>query len=410
MSRYLITLAPIDKFFFGGEITFTRSNADDNKKERKLTEAERELKKFDESFSSYVVKSNVFPQQTSLLGMLRFLILSNTKDVFANNRIIKGKENAVSSLIGETSFNLNNNDFSLMKFGKIERISPCFVQRRTENSKWKNLIYAPLDYSLGKISFEQGYSLLDVEKNVIPSIEKYNAKDGLSDLYIEENGIDKLEETDLFKEDPRIGIDRDFKGKTKTGAYYKQIFYRFSNKYKLLKTEEDKNKEDQYAEHDLRFAFYADLDYEFPTDKNFIVSLGGDNSRFTLQAKIVESDTEIKLPEIYSQPKNFDNYCYAKIVLLSDAFIEKEIIRNCLFSINDTVAFRFLTSDVNTQNYYKFSGNNRLQRNDEKYNLYKRGSVFYFADDKQFTTVETALNTKFRFHQIGYNHYKTIKK
>jgi hypothetical protein len=316
--------------------------------------------------------------------MLRFVFLSNS-DCFSGNRIKPGKQADAGRLIGETSFQLDNSDFSGMNFGKIKKIYPCFIRRKTANNDWRDMVFAPLDHKYN-VSFESGSSLLDTEKTAIPVIDNYTSKDGLPHLYI--NETDELEETYVFKEDIRIGIDRDFNGKTKAGAYYKQIFYRF-------------------ADRDLQFAFYADLD-DFPTSENVIVSLGGDNSRFSLKAEQVQGTPKIQLPQKYVEKKNFKD-CYAKIVLLSDAFLEKDAMRECMFSINETVAFRFLTSDVHTENYYKFNGSKKLQRNDKKYNLYGRGSVFYFAEEKDLSEFEAALN-KERFIQIGYNNYKSIKK
>ncbi|MDR3062222.1 MAG: hypothetical protein LBU57_08945 [Dysgonamonadaceae bacterium] len=391
MNRYLITLTPIDKFFFGGEATFTRGKNSDNK----------DLKKFDELYSSYVVKSNLLPQQTSLLGMLRFLLLSNNKDLFVDNKINAEKKNDVIELIGPTSFNVDENNFSEMKFGKIKFVFPCFIQRKKEgDTEWENLIYAPLDYSLRKVSFEKGKSLLDKENNLTPIIEGYDAKKGLPSQYI---GCKTkwIDESCLFKKDVRIGIDRDIKGKTKEGAYYKQIFYRFSDKYPISKEE--------CKSHCLRFAFYADLDYDISSDQKFIVSLGGDNSQFILQAEKTTDNSEIQLPEAYCNTTNFDN-CYAKIVLISDALIKKETVNESIFGINDTIIFRFLTSDLDTENYYKFSGNKHLKRNEKKYNLYKRGSVFYFKGEEDVKHFETALKENKRFRQIGYNYYQTIKK
>jgi CRISPR-associated protein Cmr3 len=391
MSRYLITLTPVDKFFFGGETTFTRGKNSDNK----------DLQKFDELYSSYVVKSNSFPQQTSLLGMLRFLLLSNDKDLFADNKINAGKKNDVAKLIGPTSFNVDENSFSKMEFGKIKFVFPCFIQRKKEgDNEWEDLIYAPLDYSLEKVSFEKGWSLLDKKNDLIPIIEGYDAKKRLASQYIGCK-TERIDESGLFKEDVRIGIDRDLNGKTKEGAYYKQIFYRFSDKYPIS--------EEECKSHCLRFAFYADLDYDISSDQKFIVSLGGDNSRFILRAEEVADNSEIQLPAAYSNTKNFDN-CYAKIVLISDAFIKKETVNQSIFGINDTVSFRFLTSDLNTENYYKFSGNKHLKRSEKKYNLYKRGSVFYFKDEDDVKNFETALKENKRFRQIGYNYYQTIKK
>ena len=54
MNKYIITLTPTGKFFLGGDMTFALGGEDN--------------KRFDEQFSSYIIKSNYLPQQTSLLG------------------------------------------------------------------------------------------------------------------------------------------------------------------------------------------------------------------------------------------------------------------------------------------------------------------------------------------------------
>lgn len=64
MATYLIKLTPLDKFFFGQKKTF----GDDN--------------------VNYVVYSSFFPQQTALLGLLRYQVLQIAgEEVFKNNKI-----------------------------------------------------------------------------------------------------------------------------------------------------------------------------------------------------------------------------------------------------------------------------------------------------------------------------------
>ena len=416
MSKYyLITLTPIDKFFFGGEITFIRGS---EKKKKDMTEDEKILKDFDDAYSSYIVKSNLFPQQTSLLGMLRFLILSNNEELFANNKIQQGKQGDVAKLIGEKSFQLNE-DFKEMDFKSIKKIHPCFIQRKTENeNRWSDLIFAPMDYVRKnkekdtereivplKISFQSGNSLLDNVKQKKPVIIEYKAKEGIQPFLTDGTVGWKISE--IFQEDARIGINRNFNGKTETNAFYKQIFYRFTDKYKFTESE---NGESIFKSHQLRFAFYAELEYDFPEGKNHIVSLGGDNSRFSLQAETVGEIPGFILPK----DENFEN-CDAKLILTTEAFIEDDAMNHCLFSINETVPFRFLTSTVYTENYYNFLGDGRLQRSEKKYNLYKRGSVFYFDNQEDngqsgLTKFKEAVNNKKLFQQIGYNNYQTIIK
>lgn len=405
MNKYLITLTPVDTFFFGGEISFNRDKKE-LKKGESLSEEEKKMKDFNKSFSSYIVKSNPFPQQTSLLGMLRFLILSNNDTLFdiSKNKIRAGLQLDVAEEIGNSSFQLNDNDYSKMDFKKIYSISPCFLQRQT-NAGWIDLFHSPFDYCLGKVSLKKGESLLDSKRQYYPDIEGYKAKDGLEKFYL--GSEHNLKESDIFVEDPRIGISKNYRGKTEDNAFYKQIFYRFSDEYKENNT---------IVKHTLRFAFYAMLDYDF-VKENYIVSLGGDNSRFILKFQVLKENADSEdltvdfkdsIPQNSIKKDNFD--CYGKVVLLSDAFLKKQDIEKCIFSINNTVSFRFLISTVDTENYYKFSGSKRLIRSDEKYNLYQKGSVFYFDNDTDLNAFEDALKTKTRFYQIGYNYFKTIKQ
>ena len=73
MTDFHIALTPIDKFYFGGDMTFPVGNDKNDA--------------FNTKFSSYIIESTYFPQQTSLLGMLRYLLLSNSR-YFSNGRII----------------------------------------------------------------------------------------------------------------------------------------------------------------------------------------------------------------------------------------------------------------------------------------------------------------------------------
>ena len=95
MTRYLITLTPVGMFFFGGEETFGDGTND-----------------------NYFARSNSFPQQTTLLGMLR-------KEVLVREKVFKEKINdytpddkkRMAALIGDRSFQLEGGD---QDFGKIK--------------------------------------------------------------------------------------------------------------------------------------------------------------------------------------------------------------------------------------------------------------------------------------------------
>ena len=105
MSKYLLKIKPLDSFFFGQEDKY-RKRIDSTKKGGLATVAD------------YFQRSAYFPQQTTVLGMLRYYLL------LMNNQIpIKNKDLA-KELIGERSFDSNQNG---QEFGKIENISPVFI-------------------------------------------------------------------------------------------------------------------------------------------------------------------------------------------------------------------------------------------------------------------------------------------
>lgn len=402
MSKYKITLTPVDKFFFGGDMTFQVGSD--------------EKDSFNARYSSYIIESSRFPQQTSLLGMLRFLILSNAgKSVFYDNRI--QDKNTAAMLIGARSFSTSEAHVSNV-FGKIKSISRVRVLRGDVE-----LDFAP-QYGCIDFSKKARETMANGTYNLgflnVPNI-KYNAKEGLETLMIpisemenyfykfvqimDERKKKEKEKTkdnfmpakspyklsDIFIEDRRIGISRSMEtGKTDDGALFKQISYRFNN---------------QEANH--CFVFDADVD-DFDNDEKLtkyngkLVSLGGDNSQFVIG--ITESET------LSAE----DNTNALAIVLLSPTFLTREEVRaNTVFAVTQLMPFCFLTDkadndDKDNRSYHIL--NSKLKRS-EKYELYAPGTVFYFAEDnKKRIDFVKALESKKEFRQIGYNEYKSINK
>lgn len=362
MSKYQITLTPVDKFFFGGDMTFQVGNIENDD--------------FNTQFKSYIIQSSMFPQQTSLLGMLRFLILRNGgNDVFANGHITN-KENA-KKLIGERSFSVNENHNENL-FGVIKGISHVKV-RRTKGTKTTDLEYAPL---FKELSFDKAsigtYNMKDF---FIPNISKddYKAKDGLKTLLTD--GKESYKLTDVFKEDRRIGIDRNIKtGKTDEGALFKQISYRFNSE------------KANYC-----FIFDAEVDDMVALDSydKQIISVGADNSQFVLGIT-KELNTN-------SQMKSMNHAIY----LLSPTFISRKEAQKATFAVTRLMPFRFLTDrkdnkDGDNRSFHIL--NSKLERSG-RYEFYSPGSVFYFRDEEQKKDFAKSIEEKKEFRQIGYNEY-----
>ena len=152
MSKYQITLTPIDRFFFGGDMTFQvgKDEKDD----------------FNERYSSYIIRSLMYPQQTSLLGMLRFLILRNAgEDVFKDGKIVD--KSKAKALIGGKSFSVNSgheeNDFGMIKslthirIGNFHDEGIEYLEFKTGRKLFQKRILTKQDFLEGRESKFEDY-------------------------------------------------------------------------------------------------------------------------------------------------------------------------------------------------------------------------------------------------------------
>lgn len=354
MSKYLVTLKPVDKFFFGGDMTFEVAGKDGHNKK----------------FKSYIIESAKFPQQTSLLGMLRFLLLR--KSPYFENGKITDKDGA-AGLIGEHSFEVNNTD----DFGKIKSLSGCFIRDRLNC----------LDYAFAP--FTQDFSLYDTNRvgSVngveirLPAVVGFTAKSGYTKYLLSAKGKRKID--DVFVEDRRIGINRNIStGLTEDSALYKQISYRFK----------DFDKENVKRIADYCFAFYVEVDEDMTSAKynGEVVSVGADGSQFIISFERGGTDNRLSLSR--------NNM----LVLQSPAYLIRDALKLSSFFVTETIPFRFLKTTVDTDDYTVYS--KTLQRS-EKYELYAPGSVFFFETQENVRAFEEQLKSAEEFVRIGFNEY-----
>ena len=105
MTSFLITLEPLEPYFFGGE-----KNFDFGKNKRQIKQR-------------YFIRSQLTPAQTTLLGALRYAVLA------ANNALItdfedRDQRKRAAELIGENSFSFEKS----CDFGVIGKIFPLFIK------------------------------------------------------------------------------------------------------------------------------------------------------------------------------------------------------------------------------------------------------------------------------------------
>lgn len=371
MNRYLIRLAPLGKYFFGGDMTFQVGEDKD-----------KTYEKYNESYSSYIITSSRFPQQTSLLGMMRYLLLTKSPEVFSiqDNRIIS--KNQASNLIGHSSFKVvDSPNNTKNNFGHIDAVGPCFLMKNGEY-----YLPVPKDYEQD-ISFHNAKTAsYNGRKLLVPDIANYNPKKHDVDYYFNTSTGKVVKGNNIFKKDTRIGIFKNYRGKSDQDGFYKQISYRLADGY--------------------CFAFVVETRFNLDICQSEIVSLGGDSSSFSLSATRLADTGDSCLPsynKISEKLKAIAPFC--RVVLLSESLIDPEKI-NAVFSITDTVPFRFLQTSVEKTNDYS------ILRKDVtrsiKYHLYQKGSVFYFEDKEQAEMFSKVIEQRGDFHQIGYNYCELV--
>ncbi|MCD7838805.1 MAG: type III-B CRISPR module-associated protein Cmr3, partial [Clostridiales bacterium] len=292
----------------------------------------------------YYIASEKTPNQTALLGVLRYAILDRYGLLWHSGetdeeRILRAHS---GRYVGESGFSIDeDNPDKANRFGLIERISPLFL-RRGETS----YLPAPLNYRIvdekagGCLRFAALPSSAAAEQVPI----NYTAKghDLPAGKYLpacEETG----KPVDPFLSDVRVGIDTKEK---KDGFFKKQ--------YQMLKS-------------GFCFAFYASLDESADVDGyTGTVFMGQGKSPFRIAFRREEDNLETLAEQLLPQEEN--DYWYA----LSDLWF-REKPQHEGFAILLRKQLRYLTTDLDSA-----TQRGRMRKTAELYNLVQAGSVFYY--------------------------------
>lgn len=362
MYTYLVKLTPMDKFFFGQKNTFEEDNV------------------------NYFVRSSHFPQQTALLGLLRYqLLLNSGSDIFSDNKIVKATEAA--KLIGKQSFS----PFSKGEgFGVIKGLSPVFLIDSEES-------YFPAGKRYQKKGKDKPYEILSLFcESKHPFFKDYSSKAEHPNMWINSKG-ELLDEDTFFVEDSRVGIRKNYEGNTDDNSFFYETFYRFNN---------------ENGKRNLCFAFYCELELELETEKKFsnrIVHLGGERQPFSMKViKVDPAEGYTSKTEVIKYEKDENYYT---VMLLSDAYIESEIVDEAYFAVTEITEFAcLLTTTEHTKRFYN---RNKVRKPShttddnisvsKEIELYARGSLFYFENKDAAEDFKREVESS-HFRTIGYNH------
>jgi len=324
--KYLVRLKPLKPYFFGSENSFSD---DDIRKE-----------------SRYFAKSLLFPQQTTIIGMLRREILRKNNIMTIHKKgewADVGKKDKEDTPTYKEAVRLaGKGDVFSGNLGIINSISEIFLLNKDE-----------FIFKSEKDRYIKDISKTDIEVSLNGEIRKFinfniDSKKGIKENFV--STLKSYEFDDIFKNSISVGIKIDTK---ENGFYQKESF--------ILKD-------------DFEFGFILDLDENI--DLSGIVEIGGDNSLFHLK---LEEYKEIEYP---FTKKEIDRF-----IILSDTLLDKTIMKYVDFILGDSYLIRTIKR-----------GKNKTKRQ----KVLKAGSVIYPNDIKK---VEELLND-FNLQKIGMNKFK----
>jgi len=379
VNNYLVTLKPLAPYYFGGENSFDEDNV------------------------NYFVRSNYLPQQTTILGFLRYELL------LQNGLLGTDPETADwKGLIGESSFQKKDGSFA-SGFGAIKKISPVFLSNGRQNFICQSFDWGvadhkengksakrllPLEYSIGS----NADTVLSKYMTGVPVLkagnDPFKQKTGIKQLWVSSDGNIARQwdyenefdtgrgfENGFFISSRQIGINRKVKrSRNDTGDFYKIVKYDLRD--------------------DFAFAFFANID--LPKEKNFrsrVVTMGGERSVFQMTvANSMESFERIFSSNTFNSHRNDKRKA---IVLTSDAYTEDNILALCDFAITETIPFRGIqTTQQRSGDYIRIKGG-AIAKTQQLLHLLKRGSIFFCKD---LSGLKKAIHNE-TFQTVGYNYF-----
>ena len=348
MKTYLVKLTPQEPYFFGNEKRFTIAGENNQ----------------GQMGNSYFIRSERTPLQTTLLGMMRYILMPDKDYVYV------GKN---EKAIGKESFDI---ECLAQDFGMIENISPLFLMKgedkyvvtpfdcvndkkkqseKDDEENKKNYFYTPFK-KYQEIETDSGKKWYATEFEVKEDIECSYVR--LSDKKIVKAG-------DIFGTEVRTGNKKVTRRKKDEKTEEKGFF----------------KKEYCYLKDGFIFAFYVTLsDESYLTRRKTQVFLGQGKSLFTLEFIGQEDTLKKEVAEILPE-----NICYC----IGDVYTMSEIYNCCAFSITRTRDYRrYITGE-----------NGKIQKGSVLYKLIKAGSVFIVSNKENFNEQIEKANCQ----KIGWN-------
>lgn len=378
MAYYHFRLDPLDQFFFGDERSFGAA-----------------------SNTNYYVQSRQWPQQTTVLGMLRFELLrryGHVTQIGQSSKLTPGSEGiAIPDLIGEESF---KPQLAKQDFGQIKSLSPVWLEYEGQP-----YVVAPLSQQISRqeVAESANYLSLKTKEPIAlgsqfldpkgkPWLDKVGTYHALVPLGNEAGKAFDLD--DIFLRREQVGIIKKDGQDRDSGGFYRQVRYRLAEGWS--------------------FAFEAEIEepgsepHHFSKQSASHVTLGGEKQPFLLTAKGIAAMRDFSPAQATTD--------LIEVHLLSDAFVADVpgLLAGCQYAFTeDPIDFRNVRTQVaTTEQYHNLTGRDKASKAhraafSDLLQLIPRGSVFA-VNKAQYGALREALTTQANWQQIGYQAFQIL--
>lgn len=337
--NYLIRMKPCEPYTFGTEQDFRFPGIDRMGKE------------------TYFVLSKDMPEQTTILGMLRYMILEEKGLLRSDFQYTEAEKKQIEYYIGSESFHFSSEN--KQSFGLIHSVSPVFLIDDKGDYYIKNPFHNKSDNGYDPMKIEEKIMETSEGRICLPKEKEYNPKDGYGEGYY--NLTYGCVRKDLFQSEIVVGNRKNGKEETDEDSFFKR--------------------ETKILQNGFSIAVFIEAE-RFP-DKGFAY-MGLKKSLFQVTAEEVKRNDLIdKVEKAFEKGEEPWQYALSDIVIY-------DVISYDTFCIVEKKEVRNLKTSYEMTNYV-----NQLKRSNIQYNLIQSGSVFYRS---------CGLNLKNEnCRQIGYN-------
>lgn len=379
-QTYEIKLKPTGSFYFGGEESFSSATLES------IANKSKPAREYFKKRQGYYAKSERFPQQTQLLGMIRKELLRHNKKLlyFKNYITVPQEWKSEATKIVGSKWHTNQEP----KLGVIETLSPLYLGKND-----KVYVSAPMDFGLKLETTGTAY-INGIPKEAV-SFKKGNGRyfDAKDSLYTKYHSLDcDCKVLNKSSKKDCLDLNKIFKKDKRT---HTQTFtYKEDNDEQLFKVSRYCLDDNYY------FIFYLTLsDGVYLKDAlDTIVSLGGEGSYFHMHVKTIEVSEKPDFEEYYKKLRTKET----RVMLTSDSFIDpcSKIFEYCKTVLTQKQILRTLQGNKENKKFHFKKSLKKI--------LLKKGTVFYPKDEESLAKICSELNRK-NFQSIGYNQYTILK-